>query len=60
MTSSPGNRLINKKKLDNFRVITEEEDIYNERAEFVTNPPPLSADRFLNQAAFKINSPNYF
>ena len=29
LSNSPGNRLINKKKLDNFRVITEEEDIYN-------------------------------
>ena len=49
-----------KRKVDNFKMITEESGMQNDRVDYITNPPPLSADRLLNQAAFRINQENYF
>jgi hypothetical protein len=37
-----------------------EEDIKKSKMEYIVNPPLLSADRLLSQAAFKIECENYF
>ena len=37
-----------------------ENEYYSDRVEYVVNPPPLSADRLMTQAAFRIDTPNYF
>lgn len=44
---------------DRHRVIPEEE-YYSDRVDYVVNPPPLSAERLMSQAAFRVDTPNYF